>query len=159
MYAWLSALSAGSDQLLSSRCHARLSPSFACSTCGRGSRDVQDFRNLSVWVKAHKMALDVYVVSARLLTRREFSLRNQIVRAAVSVPANIAEGCGRSGVANFAGSAASPPDPEASSMYHLLLAKDLGFLPAPEYERLTTQVVEVKRMLSGFIRTLETSAE
>ena len=42
---------------------------------------------------------------------------------------------------------------------HLLLARDLGFLPASDYERLATQVVEVKRMLCGFIRTLDVIAE
>jgi four helix bundle protein len=120
---------------------------------------MQDFRNLSVWVKAHKMALDVYVVSAVLVTRREFSLRNQMVRAAVSVPANIAEGCGRSGGRELRRFCRIASGSGSELEYHLLLARDLGFLPASEYERLATQVVEVKRMLSGFIRTLDAIAE
>ena len=120
---------------------------------------MQDFRNLSVWAKSHKMALDVYVVSAHLLTHREFSLRNQMVRAAVSVPANIAEGCGRSGDRELRRFCRIALGSGSELEYHLLLARDLGLLPGSAYQPLATQVVEVKRMLSGLIRSLETDAE
>ena len=55
---------------------------------------MQDFRNLSVWQKSHKLTLRMYAVSATFPRPQHFNLRSPIVRCAVSVPANIAEGCG-----------------------------------------------------------------
>jgi four helix bundle protein len=120
---------------------------------------MQDFRNLAVWAKSHRVAIDVYVVSARLLSRREFSLRNQMVRAAISVPSNIAEGCGRTGDRELRRFCRMALGSGSELEYHLLLARDLGLLPGPVYEPLATQVVEVKRMLSGLIRSLATDTE
>jgi four helix bundle protein len=116
---------------------------------------MQDFRNLSVWAKAHRLAIDVYVVSARLVDRREYNFRNQMVRAAISIPANIAEGCGRSGDRELRRFCRIALGSGSELEYHLLLARDLGFLPGPVYKPLATQVVEVKRMLAGLVRSLE----
>jgi four helix bundle protein len=82
-----------------------------------------------------------------------------MVRAAVSVPSNIAEGCGRSGDRELRRFCRIALGSGSELEYHLLLARDLGLLPKSAYEPLATQVVEVKRMLSGLIRSLETDAE
>jgi four helix bundle protein len=59
---------------------------------------MQDFRNLKVWQKAHKLTLETYAVSAtNIKGPTHFALRDQLTRAAISVPANLAEGCGRAG--------------------------------------------------------------
>jgi four helix bundle protein len=94
------------------------------------------------------------VVSARLLDRREFNLRNQMIRAAISVPSNIAEGCGRSGDRELRRFCRMALGSGSELEYHLLLARDLGLLTGPVYEPLAAQVVEVKRMLAGLIRSL-----
>ena len=120
---------------------------------------MQDFRNLKVWRKAHRMALDVYLVSAPLVGRREFHFRNQMVRAAISVPANIAEGCGRTGDRELRRFCRIALGSGSELEYHLLLARDLGLLSGPAYEPLAVRVVEVTRMLSGLIRNLGTDTE
>jgi four helix bundle protein len=120
---------------------------------------MQDFRNLAVLAKSHRLALDVCVVSADLLNRREFNLRNQMVRAAMSIPANIAEGCDRSGDRELRRFCRMALGSGSELEYHLTLARDLGLLPGPVYERLASQVVEVKRMLSGLIRCLGTQTD
>ncbi len=120
---------------------------------------MQDFRNLKVWQKAHRLALDVYVVSAPLAGRREFNLRNQMVRAAISVPANIAEGCGRTGDRELRRFCRIALGSSSELEYHLLLARDLDLLPGPAYEPLAVRVIEIKRMLSGLIRNLGTHSE
>jgi four helix bundle protein len=120
---------------------------------------VQDFRNLHVWQKAHKLVLGTYAGSAHLAGRHEFDLRRQVLRAAVSIPANIAEGCGRAGDRELRRFCRMALGSASELEYHLLLARDLGFVPEQEYDVLASQTVEVKRMLAGFIKSLKPEAE
>jgi four helix bundle protein len=115
---------------------------------------MQDFRNLDVWHKAHKLALGAYAASDSLLRPPHFNLRNQMIRAAISVPANLAEGCGRSGDRDFRRFVRVALGSASELEYHLLLARDLGLLTEPAYERLTKSAQEVKRMLAGLVARL-----
>jgi four helix bundle protein len=56
---------------------------------------VRDFRKLQVWQKSHQLALDIYRLTIDFPKSEQFGLTRQMRRAAVSIPANIAEGCGR----------------------------------------------------------------
>ena len=114
---------------------------------------MKDFRNLRVWQKAHALALSVYRTSAGSPREERYGLTAQIRRASVSVPSNIAEGCGRRGadLGRFMQIAMG----SASELeYQLLLARDLEFLQASEYARLDAGVTEVKRMLASLIAKL-----
>jgi four helix bundle protein len=115
---------------------------------------MQDFRNLVVWQKSHKLTLQVYAESAQLPPGIGWSLQSQLVRAATSVPANIAEGCGRAGDRDFRPFLRHSLGSACELEYHLLLARDLGFLSDGAYGLLNPQVAEVKRMLTGLIRRL-----
>lgn len=118
---------------------------------------MQDFKQLKVWQKSHALAVAVYKKAARLPTGRGWALESQLLRAATSIPANIAEGCGRAGDRDFRRFLRHSLGSACELEYHLLLARDVGFLPVPEYTVLAAQVVEVKRMLSGLIRRLVTN--
>jgi len=83
--------------------------------------------------------------------------KSQLVRAAVSVSANIAEGCGRAGDRDFRRFIRIALGSASELEYHLLLARDLGILPDASYEPLAGQVAEVKRMLSGLAARLSSS--
>jgi len=119
---------------------------------------VQDFRNLFVWQKAHRLTLQVYEQTANLPPGRGWALESQLTRAATSVPANIAEGCGRAGDRDFRRFLRHSLGSACELEYHLLLARDLGFLPEATYARLGSQIVEIRRMLVGLIRRLATEA-
>lgn len=110
---------------------------------------MQNFRNLVVWQKAHALVLQVYAFSATLRDPVAFRLRDQITRAAMSIPANLAEGCGRTGDRELRRFVRVALGSASELEYHLLLARDLGLLEVSAYERLTAGTVEVKRMLSG----------
>jgi four helix bundle protein len=116
---------------------------------------LRDFRKLKVWLKAHRLALAVYKVTAPFPRAEFYDLARQLKRSASSIPANISEGCGRSGIAelihflNIAMGSASELE------YHLLLARDLEVLPKADYERLDGDVTEVKRMLTSLIQKLK----
>lgn len=117
---------------------------------------MQDFRQLAVWQKSHRVTLEVYRISASLIEGHHFELRQQMVRAAVSVSANLAEGTGRSGDREFRRFCRMALGSGSELEYHLLLARDLGLLSGAVYDPLAAQVVEVKRMLAGLIRSLGT---
>jgi four helix bundle protein len=115
---------------------------------------MQDFRNLVVWQKSHRLTLEVYAEAANLPRGIGWSLQSQLVRAATSVPATIAEGCGRAGDRDFRRFLRHSLGSACELEYHLLLARDLGFLAERTYGSLNLQVAEVKRMLTGLIRRL-----
>jgi four helix bundle protein len=115
---------------------------------------MKDFRDLNVWTKAHKLTLDVYHATRTFPNDERFGLTSQIRRSASSVPANLAEGCGRGTDAELAQFAQVSMGSASETEYHLLLARDLGLLNDDEYTTLRAQVIEVKRMLASLIATL-----
>src|SRR5438309_8330282 len=123
--------------------------------CGRKRKPaLKDFKELKVWTKAHATTIEVYRLT-RLFPREElYGLTAQIRRAASSIGANIAEGCGRRTKADFARFLQVALGSASELEYHLVLAADLGLLSRPAHHRLDQGVTEVKRMLVGFIRRL-----
>lgn len=63
---------------------------------------MRDFRELKVWEKSHQLTLAIYKITAIFPREELYGLTIQIRRASASIPANIAEGCGRNGVAELA---------------------------------------------------------
>ena len=116
---------------------------------------MKDFRDLKVWEKAHQLTLDIYVATSNFPKEELYGLTSQIRRCSASIPANIAEGCGRRGNGEFhrflqiASGSASELD------YHLLLANDLKFLKQTHYQELVKELLEVRRMLTGLIVKVE----
>ena len=117
---------------------------------------VQNFRNLKVWHKAHSTTLHVYRVTRTFPSDERFGLTSQARRAAASMGANIAEGCGRRGDVELGRFLQIAMGSASELEYHLLLARDLEMLPLSEYELLQAEVGEVKKMLSNFISNLRT---
>lgn len=115
---------------------------------------MRDFRRLQVWARSHRMALRVYKVSASFPRTEQFGLTSQMRRAAVSVPANIAEGCGRQGDPELRRFLSIAAGSACELQYHLLLAHDLGFIPTSTHAALDAEVSEVKRMLTAFLQKL-----
>ena len=116
---------------------------------------MEDFKDLKVWRKAHKLTLEVYQCTREFPRDEIYGLTSQIRRAAASVGANIAEGCGRRS------------DPEMKRFiqiargsaneleYHLLLARDLQFLRPEEFKELEGKILEVQRMLAALVQRLQ----
>ena len=115
---------------------------------------MRDFRELKVWEKGHRLTLAVYEATTEFPRDELYGLTSQIRRSCASIPANIAEGCGRSGNVELACFLRIAMGSASELEYHLLLAHDLGLLDAPDHERLAKEVIEVKRMLTSFIQKL-----
>src|SRR5262249_55914697 len=107
-----------------------------------------------VWQKAHQLTLGVYRFTSKFPRREIYGLTSQIRRASSSIAANLAEGCARNGDAEFARFCFIAMGSASELEYHILLAKDLEFLKSEDYEQLTGQITEVKKMLAALLRKL-----
>ncbi len=116
---------------------------------------MQAFRHLKVWEKAHQLTLSVYEVTRSFPRDELYGLTSQLRRAAVSVGANIAEGCCRKGDVEFSRFLQIAIGSASELEYHLLLARDLGFLPQADHEQISADAVEVKRMLATLLQKLK----
>ncbi|MGI8554716.1 MAG: four helix bundle protein [Dehalococcoidia bacterium] len=116
---------------------------------------MREFRRLAVWQKAHQLTLAVYAITAKYPRDEIYGLTSQTRRSCASIPANIAEGCGRSGEAELARFLGIAMGSASELEYHLLLAHDLELLPGADYHSVEPQVIEVKRMLPSFIQKLK----
>jgi four helix bundle protein len=115
---------------------------------------VQDFRNLKVWQKAHALTLAVYRTTVRFPGDERFGLTIQLRRTATSIPAYLADGCGRGTEAEF-GKCLSQATAAGSQLeYQLLLARDLEYLTDGDYTKLAAETVEVRKMLGGLMHSL-----
>lgn len=115
---------------------------------------MRDFRQLKVWTKAHRCALEIYRHTQGFHADERFGLTAQLRRAAVSVPSNIAEGCGRDSERDFARFLSIAAGSASEAEYQLLLARDLGYLPDESHRQLDANINEVKRMLNSLIQKL-----
>src|SRR5213595_210852 len=105
------------------------------------------FQDLVVWRKAHELVLAVYSLTAGFPKEETYGLALQMRRAAVSVPANIAEGFRRRGKADQARYMNMAEASLEESRYYLILAKDLGY---GDTSSLTTSLEEVSRLLNAY---------
>jgi four helix bundle protein len=115
---------------------------------------MRDFRRLKVWEKAHLLTLAVYRATAGFPKEERYGLTSQLRRSASSVPANIAEGCGRDTDSDFARFLQIAMGSARELEYHLLLAHDLQLLSQPDYTGLADDLIAVKRMLATLIRSI-----
>lgn len=115
---------------------------------------MKDFRELKVWEKAHQLTLAVYRHTASFPREELYGLTSQLRRSCASIPANLAEGCGRNGDAELSRFCSIAMGSASELEYHLLLARDLQLINAKDYSDLAQRTIEVKRMLTGLLQTL-----
>jgi len=115
---------------------------------------VRDFRRLKVWEKAHRRALSVYEATGVFPREELYGVTTQLRRCSASIPANIAEGCGRSGDAELGRFMLIAMGSASELEYHLLLAHDLGYLRPQQHQNLEQETQQIKRMLSNFVTRL-----
>ncbi len=112
----------------------------------RGTSAVKDFHELKVWQKAHQLTLTIYQITATFPREELYGLTSQLRRACSSIPANLAEGCGRNGDAEFARFCCIAMGSASELEYHLLLARDLKLVKPKDHEALAQRAIEVKRI-------------
>ena len=109
---------------------------------------MRNFKDLVVWERSHALTLALYRATKTFPKDELFGETSQIRRAAVSIGANIAEGCGRRSDGEFGRFLLIAMGSASELAYHLCLARDLGFLKEPDFVRLDDDLAEVRRMLT-----------
>lgn len=119
---------------------------------------MRDFRKLIGWQKAHSLAVAVHELAGDMRSRMAPGLRAQLLRAGASVPANVAEGCGKRSEGEFARYVDIALGSARELENHLLLARDLRALDPLEVDRLIRDVDEVRRILFSLGRAVRKRA-
>ena len=117
---------------------------------------MSDFKTLKVWRKAHALALNVHRVAARVRRSDKTAIRGQMIRAAMSIPTNVVEGTGQHSAREFARFVRIALNSTSELEYHLIAARDLRAINRTDFDSLSSQTVEVRKMLYGLLRTLTT---
>jgi four helix bundle protein len=116
---------------------------------------MEDFKDLKVWTKAHDLTLLVYQLTRAFPREEMYGLTSQLRRAASSIGANIAEGCGRRSDGEMRRFLQIARGSASELEYHFLLARDLQFLNGDEFKDLEGKVLEVQRMLASLVQRLQ----
>jgi four helix bundle protein len=116
---------------------------------------IESWRDLVVWQKAHAATIDVYRFTKDFPADERFRLTDQLRRAAASVPTNIAEGKGRSSLAEFRQFLVVARGSIEETRYLLLLARDLAYLTPSDYKLIEASYTEISKMTNGLLRALE----
>jgi four helix bundle protein len=114
---------------------------------------ISQFRQLQVWQEAHKLVLEVYQLTRQYPTEERFGLVTQMRRAAVSIPANIAEGFKRRGIQDKVRFYNISEASLEELKYYLILSQDLGYISAAD--DLMAQAETIGRLLNGLIASTE----
>lgn len=115
---------------------------------------LEGFKKLAVWQIAYKFVLNIYRFSQKFPDTERYGLISQIRRAAVSVPANIAEGSERQHKKEFLQFLSIARGSLAEVETYLLLAKDLGYINGESFNALDDQRKETGRILRGLYKSL-----
>jgi four helix bundle protein len=116
---------------------------------------MKDFKELDVWKKAHQLPLQLYQATQEFPRDEIYGLTSQMRRAAVSVGANIAEGCGRHADGEFTRFLQIARGSASELEYHLLLSCDLQILPKEDFRRLEHELVTIQRMLTALVQRVQ----
>jgi four helix bundle protein len=115
---------------------------------------MRNYRELLVWQKAHALTLRMYQITQSFPCDEKYGLISQIRRSCASLPANLAEGCGRRSDGEMSRFVQIAMGSGAELSYHLLLARDLNLLKEPEYQRLSHDLNEILMMLSSLSKKI-----
>lgn len=116
---------------------------------------MKDFRDLLVWEKAHIFVKTIYEVTHTFPKDEMFGMTSQLRRASISIPTNIAEGCGRGSDADFKRFIQIAFGSASEVEYLVFLSYELSFINEDKYIDLNNRIIEIKKMLAGLIQKLK----
>ena len=117
------------------------------------------FQDLIAWQKAMALVTAIYPAAGDWPREELYGLTSQVRRTAVSIPSNLAEGHGRTGPREFAHHVSIAYGSLCELETQVLIAEQLGYANADTSERLTAQMMEVRRLIRGLLRSLRGSTD
>ena len=122
-----------------------------------GMSRIDRFEDIEVWRKARELVKAIYAISNEGSFSRDFGLRDQIRRAAVSIMSNIAEGFERDGDREFLQFVSIAKGSTGEVRAHLYVALDAGYIDQETFARLFDMATQISRMLAGLMKYLRNS--
>ena len=117
---------------------------------------IERFEDIEAWKKARMLTLRIYEITSKGNLSRDFGLRDQLRRSAVSIMSNIAEGFERNSDAEFRRFLAYSKGSSGELRSQLYVALDVGFVSEESFNRFRDQCVEISRLISGLMTYLKT---
>jgi four helix bundle protein len=114
---------------------------------------LRDFHYLDAWHKAHALTLAVYRVTETFPKTETFGLSATLRRGSAGIAMKIAEACGRDSHPDYISGLQQARGMGMEAEYQLLLARDLDFIEPAVHDALRHQVIEVRKMLTGLIKS------
>ena len=118
---------------------------------------MQDYKKLKVWKLSHNLVINLYKITSSFPANERFSLVSQIKRAAISIPANIAEGCGRGSNNDLARFIKISLGSAFELEYFIFLSVELKFITSENSENILSKIIEIKQMLSSLLKKIKTT--
>jgi four helix bundle protein len=115
---------------------------------------MRNYRDLRVWQHAHGLTIAVYKATSRFPDPERYGLTAQLRSSVISIEANIAEGAGRRTRTDYGRFLDIALGSINETECHLIIARDLGFIPTPSADQVLFHADEVRRMLLGLRRKL-----
>ncbi|MCM0059354.1 MAG: four helix bundle protein [Algoriphagus sp.] len=115
---------------------------------------MHNFKELKVWQKAVDFAVEIYAVTKVFPSEEKFGLVSQMRRAGVSIPSNIAEGCGKTSTKQFSQSLEVSLGESFELETQLIIAHRTGFITAERVKELEENLSELQRMINGLKASL-----
>ena len=116
-----------------------------------------NYKNYKVWEKSHSLVFDIYKVLNNFPKEEQFNLTSQIRRACLSIPTNIAEGCGRETQKEFIRFLYISSGSAHELDYLILVSSELKLIPNEKATQLLNEIDQIKKMLAGLITKIKSS--
>lgn len=114
----------------------------------------RDYRELRIWRKAHKLALELDKLVDTFPSKEKYRLVDQIRRASASIPTNMVEGCGQNSTPAARRYLFFSYHSIKEIDYHVLLAHDLGYISKEDYTQLRKEIDTLGKMTYSFIKKM-----
>lgn len=116
---------------------------------------MHNFRELKVWQKSFALVKDIYLVTRQFPKEEMYGLTNQMRRCSVSIPSNIAEGCGRGTDKQLAQFLDIAHGSSCELETQIMLGKELGVINESNLNELVFKIHEIQKMVIGFKNSLK----
>ncbi len=115
---------------------------------------MKDYKNLIVWKRSHHLVKEIYWLTNKLPKHEQFGITSQLRRASVSIPTNIAEGCGRNSNKELHRFMVIASGSASEVEYLLYLCLEMKYIEVNSYSKISSELVEIRKMITSYRQKL-----
>ncbi|WP_017260268.1 four helix bundle protein [Pedobacter arcticus] len=115
---------------------------------------MHNFKELKVWKLSMELSKSIFETTRTFPSEHKFGLASQLFRCAVSIPSNIAEGCGRKSDKELKQFVSTSLGSSFELETQIIIAKEVELITLKQFETLNDKIIEIQKMLSGFSKSI-----